>query len=126
VPYPSALASWRAGDVVTIVPNNRWFSDYKYCLLNRNTYTSTSADLILGPIAFGAATHWVVGMDLERKKVYLENGTTWKVAASDVVLFKEWQINDTVILGTNDSWFSSYDNILINVNMNHHIKACQY
>ena len=82
--------------------------------------------ILFNPIAFGPYTHWIIGMDFRSGHVYLENGTTWTISSNDLFIFNEWAINDTIILGSNDSWFSNYDSLLINVNMNNFVRARNY
>jgi hypothetical protein len=55
--------------------------------------------------------------------VSLEDNSSWKVADDDGFILEEWEANDTIIIGSNDSWFSAYDTILINVNMNNYVRA---
>jgi len=126
-------ASWGAFDPYTrmgkpevlIYPNTSWFSSYTYKIVNKNG-TSIKANLSVGPIAFGEFTHWITGIDYYSGAVYLENGSRWNISGTDGFVFNNWQVNDTIIVGVNDSWFSSYDFILINVNMNNYLKAKQY
>lgn len=121
-----ATCFWRHGDKIEISPNTSWSSDYSYYIVNRTTGRYIPADLILGPIAYGPLSHWVIGMDPFLGKVYLENGSAWKVSSQDELKFKDWQINDTIIFARNSSWFSSYDHVLINVNLNQYIHVRQY
>lgn len=121
-----SVFNWKVGDPMVITPNHSWLSDYNYYVVNKFTGSYVAADLIVGPIAFGPYTHWVIGIDYTSGHVYLENGTTWTISSSDGFIFRDWAINDTVIVGANDSWFSSYDSILINVNMNNYVRARTY
>lgn len=121
-----ATTNWRYGDAIAITPNTGWNSDYSYYLVNKTTGTYIPADLILGPIAFGPHSHWIIGLDILQGKVFLENSSGWKISQNDEQRLREWQINDTIIFGRNNSWFSSYDHVLINVNLNHYIHAKQY
>jgi hypothetical protein len=118
--------SWRPGDTLVITPNRGWFSSYHYCITNRNTGSSIKANLNVGPIAFGPYTHWINTVDQSTGHLFIENGTCWCVSNKDAYIFREWAPSDTIIVGLNDSWFSSYDHILINVNMNTYIRAKQY
>jgi hypothetical protein len=120
------ISNWRAGDSIVITLNRSWFSDLSYYIVNKNTGAYIPAELILGPIAYGPLSHWVVGLDYTQGKVFLEDGTTWKISSTDTPLFNDWQVNDTVIIGQNDSWFSAFETILINVNMNSYIRAQKY
>ncbi len=128
------LRTWRPGDVVVITPKGKWLwgSNYSYVMTNKQLGSSVDVNLFLGPIAFGSLSTWVVGIDMVNKQIYVLNGdgerSVWEISNVDEYLFKEWEVNDTLIVGENDSWlwwFSSYNNILINVNMNHHVRAKQ-
>lgn len=121
-----SIFSWRLGDSLTITPTRSFWSNYNYYITNNATSTYVSANLYIGPVAFGPYTHWIVGMDPTNGHVFLENGSAWCISCQDAYLFNDWAINDTIILGTNDSWFTSYDTMLINVNMNHYVRAKQY
>jgi hypothetical protein len=116
-------SSWQLYDQIVITPAAAWFwfSSPKYRLTNQITGTCVEADLYLGPRPFGPYTHWVVALDKYAGHVFLEDGSSWTVAHEDWTLFDKWLINDFIIIGRNDSWFSSYEYILINVNAEHHI-----
>jgi hypothetical protein len=118
--------SWKAGDLLTITPNNCFCSYYNYYINNKYTNTYVPANLYIGPIAFGSYTHWIIGIDHINGHIFLENGSAWCISSSDAYIFSDWAINDTIIIGANDSWFSSYDSLLINVNMNNYARARQY
>ncbi len=119
--------SWQRGDLLTITPNHSFFSSYYYYINNACTGTSVPANLYIGPLAFTPPyTRWVVALDPIHCQVYLQDGSSWNIALSDASLLNQWAPNDTIIIGENDSWFSSYDTILINVNMNHYIRAKQF
>lgn len=128
------LRNWKVGDKIVITPKQQLIlgSHFTYVMTNRDVGDSISVNLFLGPVAFGYRSTWVVGIDQNLGKIYLMNGqgerTVWEVSSSDKDLFKNWKVNDTVIIGENDSWlwcFSSYNSMIINVNMNHYIRAQQ-
>lgn len=128
------LRSWEPGHTIVVSPKQQLIigSHYAYTMTNKDIGTSVNVNLFLGPIAFGSWSTWVVGIDQNQGKVYLLNGqgerTTWEVSSSDMYLFKDWKVNDTVIIGENDSWlwcFSSYSAMIVNVNMNHNVRARQ-
>lgn len=114
---------WLSGDSLIILPNHSWFSSYHYVLLNQNTGADIKVNMMLGPIYNGVYTHWIIAIDYYNKEVCLEDGTVWTVSGSDFSTLKKWLVNDTVIIGVNDSWFSSKPNILINVNMLNYVAA---
>ena len=124
----------RPGDTIVISPKARWFwgSNYSYVMTNKELGTAIDGNLLLGPVAFGVYSTWIVGIDYNLGQVYLLNGqgerTVWEISNVDLYLFKDWEVNDTLIMGLNDSWFcwlSSYNHIVVNVNMNHTVRARQ-
>ncbi len=128
------LESWTPGDTIVISPKQQmpWGSNYPYVMSNKTAGTSIDVKLFTGPIAYGTQTSWVIGKDPNLGHIYLINAqgdrTVWEVSATDMSLFQDWKVNDAVIIGENDSylwWFSAYSNILINVNMNHNVRAKQ-
>lgn len=118
---------WLPTDLIVITPNHTIFSSYDYRLTNQNTGTSVAVNLSMGPIYNGPATHWIQAIDYYSNIVYLEDGTIWKMSSFDSGIVGQWVINDTVIIGVNDSWLSSSrPNILINVNMLNHAAGIAY
>jgi hypothetical protein len=120
------LRNWRREDSLVITPNYSWLSSYDYYISNKTNGTFVSANLYVGPLAFGPYSHWIVDIDYFGGHVYLENQMVWCVNPQDNYVLKDWAINDHIIFGLYDSWFSSYDHILINVNMDDHVRVKQY
>ncbi len=114
---------WLTNDTIMILPNHSWFSTYHYVLLNQTTGKSVKVNMYLGPIYNGIFTHWIIAVDYYNNDVWLEDGSVWKISDSDHSIVNKWLINDTVVIGINDSWFSSKPNILINVNMLNYAKG---
>mgnify|MGYP000373122195 CR=1 FL=1 len=114
---------WLLGDSILILPNHSWFSSYKFILLNQNTGKKVSVNMILGPIYNGIYTHWIVAIDYNTKKIWLEDGSVWDISGFDKSILNKWLINDTVVIGINDALFSSKINILINVNVLTYVAA---
>lgn len=120
------LYNWRRDDILVITPNSSWFSPYDYYVTNATNNTYVKANLLEGPIAFGPYSHWVVDIDYVGGHIFLDNQMVWCIDPKDGYLLSEWSINDHVIFGANDSLFSKYNFILINVNMEEHLRAKQY
>jgi hypothetical protein len=120
------LRNWRREDSLVITPNYSWLSSYDYYITNKSNGTFLKANLYVGPVAFGPFSHWIVDIDYFGGHVYLENQIVWCVNPQDNYVLKDWAVNDHIIFGLYDSWFSSYDHILINVNMDDHIRVKQY
>lgn len=120
------LNYWRRSDSLVISPNYNWFSTGDYYITNKSNNTYVKASLYIGPIAFGQYSHWIVAIDHVSGHLTLENGVTWCVYGKDSSVFREWEVNDQIILGIYDNWIHSFDHILINVNMDSHVRARQY
>lgn len=120
------VRTWRPGDAISITPDYSWFSSYDYYIMNKTTNTYVKANLHIGPIAFGTFSNWIVDIDYFRGHVYLQNGMIWCVNPQDEHLLKHWAINDHIISGLENSMWSYYDHILINVNMDEYIRVKQY
>lgn len=120
------VRNWRREDSLVITPNYSWLSSYNYYITNKTTNTWVKANLYVGPLAHGPFSHWIVDIDYHGGHVYLENQMVWCVNPQDFGMLKEWSVNDHIIFGLYDSWFSPFDHILINVDMDNHIRVKQY
>jgi hypothetical protein len=121
----SILNYWLVNDSVTIQPNYH-DSNYPYEIKNQISGQRLSVELIVGPELYSAHTLWINGYNMGAKKVYLSNDSCWMVADADMGIFRDWQPNDQIIIGSSNSWFSSYDAILINPQMNNFVRAKSY
>lgn len=120
------LRGWRREDSLVVTPNTGWLSSYGYYITNKSNNSYVRANLYVGPLAFGPYSHWVVEVDHFGGHIYLENQMIWCVNPQDSHILKDWAVNDHVIFGLYSSWFTPYDHILINVNMNNYIRVKQY
>lgn len=120
------VRNWRREDSLVITPNYSWFSGYDYYITNKTNNTYIKANLYVGPLAFGPYSHWIVDIDYYGGHVYLENQMVWCVNPQDNYVLKDWAVNDHIIIGLYDSWFTPLDHILINVNMDDHVRVKQY
>ncbi len=118
--------SWRANDPLLITQNTRWFSSYNYRIINRATGASIEANLYLGPIQYGEFTRYIAFIDWVMGDIVLTDNTRWQISSYDTSLFRDWEVNDAVIVGYNSGWDSSCDSILINVNMNNFVRAKEF
>lgn len=117
---------WASQDPILITQNSRWFTKYKYKVVNQATGYSVEANLMLGPIKEGSRTLYINAIDLFRKELILSDQTRWRISSYDTNKFRDWKINDPVILGYNSGWDSDYKGLLINVAMDEYIRAEQY
>jgi hypothetical protein len=125
--------NWRINDTVVISPKVTWLwgSNYNYVMTNKTAGSWVNINPFLGPVSMGPYTQWIVGIDYNMGHIYLTNGSgdrsTWIISSKDMYLFRDWQVNDAIIIGDGDGsiawWLSSYNHILINVEMNHYVHA---
>lgn len=123
----TTVLNWKITDTILITPPS-FFSYYNYELLNAATGDVIEVDLTLGPYYNGFYTHWIAAIDYSNSRFCLEDGSVWDIYYWHRNVIYNWQIGDTIMIGTNNGWYSkSRPNILINVNMNDYIKAtCIY
>lgn len=108
--------SWKPSDALVISPIGNPFSPNEVYIKNKTSGLYVEAKLSdVGPVAFGPYTRWIVEKT-SSGYIRLNNGTIWAIHPFDQYLLGHWLKNDTIILGASDSWFTSYDAILINVN----------
>lgn len=120
---------WKTKDPLTITQNNRWFSKYNYRIINKSNGISIEANLFLGPILLGEHSRYITSINHERGEIMLSDYSHWDVSYGDYSSFKNWAVNDYVILGIDSSsyfWQSPADALLINVNMNNGVRAKQF
>jgi hypothetical protein len=115
-------SKWKEGDLVTLSPCK---GDYSYTLTNQSGWFSSTVRVtpLLGPIERGPLTNWIMGIDKRQGNVTLQNGVVFKVDPKEKALIQEWATNHTIIVGTNNSRFSSYKSILLNVERNVAVRA---
>ncbi len=117
------LLSWLPSDTVVIKANDGWFTSYKFMLINQVSGDCIEANMLEGPLYNGMYSHWIIAIDSYNQQLMLEDGTIWQLSPADTAIIKYWLINDTIMIGINDSWFSKYDSILINVKMLNYARA---
>lgn len=117
---------WLTSDSLVITPNHNFFSSYTYRITNINTGKSIEVDLALGPIYNSIYTHWIAAIDYYNGQICLEDGSVWDVSGFYQSTLNKMLMNDTIIIGIDDSLLGS-TNILINVNLNNYVSAdCVY
>jgi len=120
------LRNWRREDTLVITPNYSWFNSYDYFITNKNNNTFVRANLYVGPVTYGPFSHWIVGVDKITGHLELENKMVWCINPQDYYVLQDWAPNDHIIIGLYDGWLSPYDHILINVNMDNHVRCKDY
>lgn len=123
----SKALHWRSNDPLIITQNTRWFSNSNYRIINKSNGSSLEANPYLGPIKDGPYTRYIVSIDFDRREIQLSDNTHWEISYLDTIAFRNhWALSDAVIIGSNSGWDSSCEAILINVNVNHFVRAKQF
>ena len=117
--------NWYTTDTLRITPNHTWFTTtFKYRITNMTTNESIEVALARRPLYNGLSTYWITAIDYLSQQLYLNDGSMWSLSNFHYMTFKDWIINDTVIIGHNDGFFAnSWGNILINCETSSHIEA---
>lgn len=121
--------NWLANDPLTITQNSRWFSKHDYLILNKANGTSVEATLFLGPVILGDYSLFIIGIDYDKGQILLNDQTAWDISYLDHSIFKDWALDDYIIIGSNSDtsiWDSSSDVLLINANLNTATRAKQF
>ncbi|MFI5333859.1 MAG: hypothetical protein ACHQT8_01680 [Chlamydiales bacterium] len=120
------LADWVTGDPIVVSPNYTPLSPFPYWIKNVRTDKSVMASLFLGSEEFGKNSHWIIHIDSENQRLFLENRLGFEVDQRDKEKFADWAYKDTVIIGTSNTWFTPYDYILINTARNQYVRVKIY
>lgn len=125
----SKVLNWKANDPLVITQNNRWFTKYNYQIINNSNGTKVEAKLFLGPFEHSEYSHFIASIDKDNRVIALNDSTHWEISYLDKAIFREWQLSDYIIIGTNSNtsiWDSEKETLLINVNMDNCARAKQY
>ncbi len=123
------MGKWSEGDSIVITASHdwwhsSWYSNYGYCMNNETKGSYVHVDLEKAPPPFGKETDWISALEKHSGYLFLvKKGPCWKIDPNDKEIFEGWRVNDSIILGSNDHWFSSYGYILINLRTKGHVHA---
>ena len=121
------LLSWNYREVLPIVITPNYLSDrFCYYLTDQNTGSYVRANLVQAPIRGATFAVTLTGIDSQfynRGILYLSNGTFWKVSSFDLDLIRNWYMDDLIIIGKNNEWFSLSTHILINIHTNNFVRV---
>lgn len=130
--YVVKLSIWLPNsDGIVVMQDTSWFfSRYKYRLVNTATGDVVAADMQLG--AFADRVPFIVDIDPNDRKIFLSDGTAWKISGWDDFIYhnksstdlkkRRWLSKDGIIVGANASYWGG-PFILLNVNMNQVARA---
>lgn len=121
----SKVARWQRYDPIAITQNTRFFGVHTYKLVNKDG-SSVEVSLHLGPKNGGDFSRYITSIDFHKGIVFLNDNTYWEICPADTSVFRDWALYDTIITGFNSGGSSSHESLLINVNMNTHLRSTQY
>ncbi len=111
---PLCIYDWLVSDDITIYPSP-WYVNSPFQLYNLQTKSYVYVNLKMGPFYDCFDYHrFIVALSWTTGELWLNDGSHWLV--SDIAVFRGWNPDDTLIIGTSNDWFTSYPNVLINVN----------
>ncbi|MCH9613729.1 MAG: hypothetical protein SP1CHLAM54_07380 [Chlamydiia bacterium] len=103
---------WDQQDMLNISLNSSFFPASEFYISNPRTGEYIRVDMKLGPFYDNLYTKRVVGIDYLYGEVCIEDGsgyqTWWVVESSDIPLLRQWNVNDGIIVGSNDNWYSGF------------------
>jgi|GEM_PF-6295640 len=126
----ATVAWWVTGDPIVLYPRGwTWcWDNYKFYFFNTRTQTSAEVYLFDGPLNRGYYTKEIVSIDLTYGTIRLTDDTYWEVENAFVLTtsHKEWYGGQAIIVGLNNSKYSVFDRILLNVERGIYVPARQY
>lgn len=119
---------WESQDHLVLTPHQSLFSIYKfqYSVSNLTRNSSVRANFASSPCDYNTLSRWVISINVFANRLFLSDGSSWKIAPEDASLFKDWSINDFIIYGKNDQLLTAFPFILINARLNHHVRAVEF
>ncbi|MDF2550044.1 MAG: hypothetical protein K0S07_1111 [Chlamydiales bacterium] len=127
----AVVYNWQIGSCITIKPAP-WYSSFDYVLQKRSALNATDtyceeaeAILKVSPIFYGDYSLWIKVIDYQERKLILNDGSIWSYYSSDDKIMNGWKVEDHVIIGINDGFFTqySYPNILIHAHDSSYTRA---
>jgi hypothetical protein len=108
------LSNWYPQDALLIL-QGRDSEPYRFRICNQRNRSTVEADFVAGPIIDSMYKKFIVEINYYGQYLVLNDGSRWRLHSSDYSMWRVWQREDTIIVGTNGSFFNwSNPNILIN------------
>lgn len=126
--HRNAVRYWRTGDIIEISQTYNT-SGERFWITNKSQGTYVPAELSLGPIETNPATNHISYVDRGVVSIMSVSGleSRYVVDARDVHLVANWQLDNVIIVGLNNTtwfrWFEKSDIVLINVDQNTYVRA---
>ncbi len=121
--YRDDVRTWLPGDHLVISLNHTPLSSYAYWAKNLRTNTYAAVNFFLTADLHARYTHCIRCLDQDKLLLFLNNRVGFEVDFRDKDKLKDWAENDTILLGISNTWFSSFNLMLININLNQHVNV---
>ncbi len=122
--YTSANSFLPDNIVVALNTDTASYLSYRYCLVNQHTQVAVRAEINLAPLKslrrYIYSYAWLTdNYGHLYVQLCLNDGSVWNMLSADFPFTGLWNVDDTVIIGSNNSFGNSVaPNILININSN--------
>jgi hypothetical protein len=119
------ISGWEPRHAMMLTPHHSYFSSYKfqYTLSNLTLKSSVRVNFVSHPCDYTPKCRWVISLNTYANRLFLNDGSTWKIHPDDAPLFKDWGINDFIVYGKNDQLLTTFPFILINTRLDHFVRA---
>jgi hypothetical protein len=124
--YTSANSFLPDNIVIALNTDPGSYLSYRYCLVNQQTGVAARAEINLSPLKshrrYIFSYAWLTdSYGSLYVQLCLNDGSVWNMLSSDFPFTGLWNLNDTVIIGSNNGFANSIaPNILININSNNY------
>ena len=106
------VLQWETNTPVTISPNAYPYAGSDFFITNQRNGVSVYANFSNGPVIGHRLTNQIEHIDLHYGEIYLRDGrgnlTCWQIEPQDLQYIAKWELQETVVIGVNDSWFSRF------------------
>ncbi len=114
-PQDYASAKKQDPNVYVITTNGNPLSSAKYQIVHLQTDTSWKADVIAPPSFNDPFAYFITQIDPYEQRLFLNDGSSWKVSMWDISSLVSWEIFDPIIIGVNSGVGKFFNpHILIN------------
>lgn len=120
------LLNWKSNDFLFVTQNRSWFSSYPYRIINHTTKEAVEAYLYEGPVINGEHSNYIFAMDFDVGEIVFADNKVWDLCEADYSTYRNWALDDLIIVGINTGWRSEYTHILINATLDSWVRARVY
>lgn len=106
------IMEWRTYTPIAISPNTYWYSNHDFLMTNCLTGTYVRAKFTEEPLTEHPFTNTIFYIDPFEGIIILEDGrgnqTSWEIDQQDLELSRQWEKDETIVIGVYDNWYSKF------------------